>query len=46
MDDSTLPALTIHEARALLDSRQVSSVDLTKAVLNASPKSKTASRLS
>ncbi len=33
MDDSTLPALTIHEARALLDSRQVSSVDLTKAVL-------------
>ena len=33
MDAATLPALTIHEARALLDSRQVSSVDLTKAVL-------------
>ena len=33
MDAATLPALTIHEARSLLDSRQVSSVDLTKAVL-------------
>ena len=33
MNAATLPALTIHEARALLDSRQVSSVDLTKAVL-------------
>ena len=33
MDAATLPALTIHEAQALLDSRQVSSVDLTKAVL-------------
>ena len=33
MDAAQLAELTIHEARSLLDSRQVSSVDLTKAVL-------------
>ena len=33
MDKATLTGLTIHEARALLDSREISSVDLTKAVM-------------
>ena len=33
MDGSALPFLTIQEARSLLDSREISSVDLTKAVL-------------
>ena len=33
MNGSTLPSLTIQEARSLLDSREISSVDLTKAVL-------------
>ena len=33
MDSSTLSSLTIHEARSLLDSRDVSSVELTQAVL-------------
>ena len=33
MDDATLSSLTIHEVRSLLDRRAVSSVELTKAVL-------------
>ena len=33
MDGSALPFLTIQEARSLLDSREIRSVDLTKAVL-------------
>lgn len=33
MDSATLSSLTIHEARSLLDSRDVSSVELTRAVL-------------
>ena len=34
MDASTLAGLTIHEARKLLDSRQVSAVELTRAALD------------
>ena len=33
MNGSTLPSLTIQEARSLLDSREISSMELTKAVL-------------
>ena len=33
MDGSALPSLTIQEARSLLDNREISSVELTKAVL-------------
>ena len=34
MDDATLPALTVHQARALLDNHEISSVELARATLD------------